>query len=268
MDLNKIRHEIDEIDDDLTELIIKRMEIVKDVAEYKSKTGTIIKDKKREDDIIVRLTNNIDEEYQCYVKELFNMIFELSRSYQSSLLNSETIENRRPDLSDLTNIILIGMPGSGKSSLGEILSKKTGKDFIDIDEEVEKAENLRIPEIFNVKGEEYFRDLESQMIADVCESKRQIISTGGGAVLRLDNQHAMKRNGIIVWIKRDIAKLGMDGRPLSKDTSSLKRMYSVRKIIYENICDIKIDNNEAVETAADNAIKKISELLNENGESK
>ena len=151
------------------------------------------------------------------------------------------------------------MPGSGKSTIGKILSAKTGKRFIDIDREVESLEQINIPKIFRAYGERHFRNLESEIINEVCKETGQIIATGGGAVLRPENISTMKKNGIIVWIKRDIDKLSIRDRPLSKDVDSLKKMFAERKDIYERNCDITIKNDQIL-SAANEAIGKIEGL--------
>ena len=147
------------------------------------------------------------------------------------------------------NIVLVGMAGCGKSTIGRQLAQKLGKTFVDIDEEIEKREGKTIPEIFKEKGEAYFREVEHNVVADACVKSGQVIATGGGAVLDEKNVEWMKANGKIVWIKRDIARLATDGRPLSKDLETVKNLYARREPIYKAICDCEIENNAALEDA-------------------
>lgn len=142
------------------------------------------------------------------------------------------------------NIVLVGMPGAGKTTIGKELSKLTGKEFVDIDDEIEIKEGMIIPEIFSTKGEEEFRKIESEVIKDVCQRKNIIIASGGGAILDKSNRFYMQLNGIIVWIRRDISKLETKGRPLSKNEETLKFILKSRYDIYKNIADIGIDIGE------------------------
>jgi len=114
------------------------------------------------------------------------------------------------------NIVLIGMPGSGKSSIGIEAAKRLGRTFVDMDAEIEKAEKTTIPDIFASKGEKYFRDVEKSIIANFGKEKSLVIATGGGAVLFSENYHSLKQNGKIYLIDRPIDMLATNGRPLSK----------------------------------------------------
>lgn len=154
----------------------------------------------------------------------------------------------------VTDIVLIGMPGSGKSVIGRRLSAALGRELIDTDAEIEKKTNKTIPEIFAESGEEYFRDIESEVIKEVSRGGR-IIATGGGAVKRAENINALKQNGKIFYLRRDTDKLARKGRPLSEDKAAVERLYSERKRLYENAADIIINNNGRLEAA----VKKIRE---------
>lgn len=153
------------------------------------------------------------------------------------------------------NIVLIGMPGCGKSSIGKILAQQTGRKFIDTDSEIERRSQLTIPEIFKIHGEKYFRELESQVIKDFSKEKNLIIATGGGAVLNPLNTKLLAGNGRVYYIKRNIEKLATEGRPLSKSTDELYKIYSSRNPLYLQSCDCEIDNNCDLESTA-NAILK------------
>lgn len=151
---------------------------------------------------------------------------------------------------DAENIILAGMPGSGKTTVAIELGKITGKEVIDIDEEIVKAEGCSIPELFEKQGETYFRDCESEQIARVGAMSRKIISLGGGSVLREQNYLPLHQNGRIYVLKRDLDLLGMDGRPLSKDKETLKQMWVVRKPRYERFADEDAYNDGTPEETA------------------
>ncbi len=157
------------------------------------------------------------------------------------------------------NIILIGMPGCGKTTTGKILSEMLGKEFIDCDEEIVKYKNMTIPEIFEKEGEEAFRKAEHEVIKKVSKKTGCIIATGGGCVTREENYPYLKQNGIVFWIKRNVEKLPTDDRPLSQKNNLLK-MYEERKPLYKKFCDYIVENKEnALETAE--TAKRIKEKL-------
>ena len=142
-----------------------------------------------------------------------------------------------------TNIVLVGMPGSGKTSVGKLLANELSMEFLDTDYLIEQRENKSIPQIFEQFGEEYFRKAESEVLRDVGILSGKIISTGGGVVKNYENYFPLKQNAIIVWIDRDIEKLVTDGRPLSKNLETVKKLYAERKDAYTAFADIKADNN-------------------------
>ena len=146
-------------------------------------------------------------------------------------------------VSDMRNIVLIGMPGCGKTTIGRIISEKTGKEFVDMDDEIVKKAGKPIPEIFEEVGEPGFRDIESQVAAELGKQRGLVIATGGGAILREENVYALKQNSLMIHIKRPLEELAMKGRPLSKDIDALRKMEAVRMPIYEAAADMTIDNS-------------------------
>lgn len=155
------------------------------------------------------------------------------------------------------NIVLIGMPGCGKTSVGVALSKELNREFIDIDQEIVKKDGRDIPTIFSESGEEYFRKLESEVLKEVGVLTGKIIVTGGGVVKNADNYFPLKQNGIIVWIDREIEKLATNGRPLSKDLCAVKKLYRERKELYESFADIKIKNDGSILDAVNEVNKHL-----------
>lgn len=150
-------------------------------------------------------------------------------------------------LADQTNIVLVGMPSSGKSTIGKEIARLTGKTFIDTDAIIE-TENGPITTIFEKNGEAYFRSIEEEVIARVGKERSQIIATGGGTIISERNRLNMKENGFIVYIKRNIDKLILDGRPLSQKLGVAK-LYEERSALYESIADCIVDNNTTIENA-------------------
>lgn len=155
------------------------------------------------------------------------------------------------------NVVLIGMPGSGKSTIAKELAIKLKKDFIDTDKEIEKKAGKTIPQIFQDDGEKYFRELEKQVIREVGAMTGKVIATGGGAVKDRDNLYPLKSNGTIFFIKRDVEKLVTKGRPLSKDLDTVKRLYEERKDMYLAFCDHQIDNDGDLLTAVKGVLEKL-----------
>ncbi|MBQ9707946.1 MAG: hypothetical protein IJV66_02035 [Firmicutes bacterium] len=143
----------------------------------------------------------------------------------------------------MRNIVLIGMPGCGKSTVAKALGKITGKTVVDMDDEIVRRAGISIPEIFARDGEAGFRNIESQVAADLGKEKAQIIATGGGAVLRAENVAALRQNGFVLLLKRPLDKLATKGRPLSRDVDALRKMEKERMPLYEAACDMMIDNS-------------------------
>lgn len=157
----------------------------------------------------------------------------------------------------MENIILIGMPGSGKSTVGRLIADKTGKKFVDADVLITEKAGCSIPEIFATQGETGFRALETQVLAEASKCSGLVVATGGGCVTREENYPLLHQNGTIFCLNRDIASLPTDGRPLSQ-ANKLEEMYRIRKPLYERFADYSIDCNSAPELAA-NAILSIWE---------
>lgn len=141
------------------------------------------------------------------------------------------------------NIVLIGMPGTGKSLIGKLLAELTGKTLQDTDAKIEEEAKMTIPEIFEKEGETGFRDRESAICKKLGKERNLIIATGGGAILRPENVDALRQNGTLVHITRSIDKLPTRGRPLSQNIETLKKMEAQRMPLYKSAADITFRNN-------------------------
>ena len=141
------------------------------------------------------------------------------------------------------NIVLIGMPGTGKSLIGKLLAELTGKTLQDTDTKIEEEAKMTIPEIFEKEGESGLRDRESAICKKLGKERNLIIATGGGAILRPENVDALRQNGTLVHITRSIDKLPTRGRPLSKNIETLKKMEAQRMPLYKAAADITFRNN-------------------------
>ena len=154
------------------------------------------------------------------------------------------------------NIVFIGMPGSGKTTFGKLLAEELHKEFIDTDEEIVKREGMSIPQIFEEKGEEYFRNIEMQVVSEISSKFNMVISTGGGTPLNKDNRLNLRHNGFVILVDRPVESLETDGRPLSV-SMDLREMLERRMPIYNKAKDAQIfcDGNIA------NTLRRIREVL-------
>ena len=153
-------------------------------------------------------------------------------------------------LNEVRNIVLIGMPGCGKSTVGKALSEKLHLPYADLDERIVERIKMPIPDYFASFGEKSFRDEESKAIKELYPFAPMVISTGGGAILRKENVVRLKQNGRLYFLDRDLEKLSLsDDRPLSKDRKSLQNLYESRYSLYLGSADRIIKNNETPEEA-------------------
>ena len=155
------------------------------------------------------------------------------------------------------NIVLIGMPGSGKSTIGKALAQKLGRYFIDTDDVITEKHGV-ISDIFAGKGEEYFRDIETLAVKETAKKGGIVIATGGGAILRKENVTALKQNGVVFFLNRPLEDIiPTSDRPLSSDIESLRKRFEERYPIYKAICDFEI----AIDGNVENAVNKIMRCL-------
>lgn len=162
------------------------------------------------------------------------------------------------------NIVLIGMPMSGKTTLGTMLSTAFNKEFIDIDKEIVNRENMSINEIFETKGEDYFRSIERELYKEYAKKNGLIISTGGGIVKNIQSIDYLKENGMIVFVDRKIEKMIMnEHRPLSKTYSDVKELLKERYQLYFDNCDFKINNNGSKKRAVIHIVEAFYEYLSD-----
>lgn len=164
------------------------------------------------------------------------------------------------------NIVLIGMPASGKSTVGKLLSKKISYEYYDADKYLERKENVKISTLFSEKGEEHFRNLETKYLKELSQKNGIIISTGGGAVKREENMKILKEKGIVVFLSRkieDIAKENHEARPLLKDINNIYKLYDERIELYKRYSDIIIENNGTLQEVTDRTAEEIEKIFAE-----
>ena len=202
MDLQELRQKIDEIDDSLVDLFQRRMDVSAEIAQYKQEHNLPVYDPARERQKLHNLSGRVKEGREAYVTALYSLLFELSRAEQERILNR--------------NIVLIGMPGCGKTSIGAELANKMGRVFADTDAWIAKTAGKPVPSIIAEDGEDRLRKLETDALKALCKQSGLIIATGGGVVKRPGNRSIIRQNGIIVFLDRDISQLSVSGRPLSE----------------------------------------------------
>lgn len=178
--------------------------------------------------------------------------------FTGSEIDDDLIASIHHNLETATqNIILIGMPGSGKSTVGKELAEALSKTFIDADAELVHTSGRAIPEIFSTDGEPAFRELEHQVLKSLGKRSGLVIATGGGCVTRKDNYRLLHQNGTIVWLQRDLELLPIEGRPLSQ-TNTPEDMYAIRKPQYAAFSDISVRNNAEIPEVVRTILSKLN----------
>ena len=173
---------------------------------------------------------------------------EASEWFQNATIPEERLaEIYRTVKAQMENIVLIGMPGCGKTTVGKALADKLGRQFFDADAEIAKKANMSIPEIFAKEGEDGFRSREIKVLSELGKQSGLVIATGGGCVTQAVNHSNLHQNGRIFWLKRQISQLPTDGRPLSQK-GNLEEMYRIRKPLYESFADVIIENETVEKT--------------------
>ena len=166
-----------------------------------------------------------------------------------------------------SNLILIGPMGAGKSSIGKRVARHFGLDFVDVDQLIETRTGARVPIIFEIEGEPGFRRRESDILAELCSGRGQLIATGGGAVLAAGNRDLLRRGGFVVWLRtpveRQLERLAQDrSRPLLQvpdRARHLREMARLRDPLYAETCDLVFESDQRrVGSAAERLVNALS----------
>ena len=185
---------------------------------------------------------------------------EAAEVFTGGKISDEVIEKIYRRLShQMKNIVLIGMPGCGKSTIGTLLAEKLGRTLADADEKIISLAGKSIPDIFAQDGEPTFRDWETKALTELGKQSGLVIATGGGCVTQKRNYPLLHQNGYLVWLERDCSVLPTDGRPLSQ-ANDLGKMYAIRKPIYEAFADIRVENAGTPEETAQKILDALEEL--------
>ena len=156
----------------------------------------------------------------------------------------------------MKNIILIGMPGCGKSTIGRLLAENQGRKFIDADRMIAEYAGMSIPEIFLKFGEDGFRKIETEVLSNLGKESGLVIATGGGCVTKQRNYSLLHQNGKIFYLLRDLDLLPTEGRPLSQ-ANQLSDLFDRRKVLYESFADYRIDNNSSASATVSRICEKL-----------
>ncbi|MBR4344738.1 MAG: chorismate mutase [Lachnospiraceae bacterium] len=257
VDLKELRKDIDIVDAELLTAFRKRFEITEKIGEYKAETNAELFCPEREEEKLDDLRKKLnDSEYAPYIVDLYKCIMDYSKYQQSN------------NIFGTKDIFLIGMPGCGKTTIGRLLADKMQRNFIDMDILFENTYKISPAKMIEDKGEAFFRDSETELLKKIVlkpHSQKdgdtihaRIISCGGGIVCRDDNKELLKTNSIVCYIKRDLAKLTVKGRPLSQK-NGIAALYDQRKEKYESWCDHIIENDRTPNECADRIISHIKE---------
>lgn len=164
---------------------------------------------------------------------------------------------------DMMNLVLIGMPGCGKSTIGRKVAREIGKRFVDLDREIEQEAKMTIPEIFERYGESQFRKMEQEVCERIAKEHGQVISCGGGIVKHLENMEHLRQNGMIIHIRRNVNALAVGGsRPLSTSREKLKQMEQERMPLYQKYSDLEVNNDTVFKVAVQRVKEGFDEIFN------
>ena len=165
-------------------------------------------------------------------------------------------------ITDKQNIVLIGMPSSGKTTIGKMLAKNLNRPFVDTDQEILNNTGMAPKDIISKQGEDKFRDIETAAVKEISKRQGIIISTGGGVITREINTQLLKENGIVVFLDRDFDNLEITSdRPLTSTKDKLLKIYNERYPLYKRYADIAVAVNEEFSITAEEILKVI---FNEN----
>lgn len=179
--------------------------------------------------------------------------------FEDVVIDDALVEPVHKEIHDLCETIcLIGMPGSGKSTLGRMLAEALGKKFIDTDVRIEELAGKTIPEIFAEDGEDVFRALETKALAEATATSGAVVATGGGIVKRPENHSLLKQNGRVILVERSLKELATGGRPLSSSGEALEKLYKERQPLYLALADVTVENRKSPAEAVSEILESLS----------
>ena len=187
-----------------------------------------------------------------------------SELFTNSKISDEVISNIKSKiLLDKLNIVLIGLPGVGKTTLGKLVAEQFNKEFVDMDSLIVNKENMSIKEIFDRYGEAYFRNLESNLCKELESKNNLVISTGGGVILNKENVKSLAKNGLIIFLDKELDLFTLsDERPLTKNKEELKKIRDLRYNLYLSSCDVLINLNNNLDKNKERIMEVVYEIIN------
>ncbi len=215
-----------------------------------------------------QITEFLFSALSCGVKTvngLYMLVAQAKRAaelfFGKDIPDSETERIYKKIQSKVTNIVLIGMPSSGKTTIGTLVAQKSGRGFFDTDERICHNSSKKIPYIIKNEGESEFRKLESIAAQQIGNLSGVVIATGGGIVTRAENYNPLRQNGLIFYLKRPLEELICDGRPLSSTKEKIVELFKVRSPLYESFADYTVTST-TIEETADEIIKIFNKHFN------
>lgn len=256
-DLEMYREQLALCDDKIIDALMERNAIIEKIMAYKEEYGMPILQPQQERKQKVRLEQKL--EHNKYQDEIYDV-------FQRILKNSKRIQARK--LFDY-NIVLIGFMGAGKTTVSDYLSTMFDMDIIEMDQEITDREEMSIPDIFATYGEEYFRDLETNLLVELQDRKNVIISCGGGTALRENNVAEMKKNGRVVLLTASPETIyervkDSDDRPVlkgRKNVGGIAELMEQRREKYEAAADIVVQtDHKTVLQVCEELVQRLSEM--------
>lgn len=260
-DLEMYREQLALCDDKIIDALVERNSIVEKIMAYKETYGMPILQPAQEEKQQKRLDENLEgNKYQEEIRDVFKRIYRNSKRIQARKLFSY-------------NIVLIGFMGAGKSTISDYLSMMFDMKLVEMDQEISERQEMSIPDIFATYGEEYFRNLETELLKELQTGRNCIISCGGGVAMREQNVTEMKKNGRVVLLTASPETIyervkDSNDRPLLKDNNNVEyiaELMEKRREKYEAAADIVIQtDNKTILQICEELITKLMELDKEN----
>lgn len=234
-DITFLRKEMDEIDTELVRLYLRRMETAAKIGEYKRRHDLPVYVPERESQLLQRVSALAGPDHGEGAQALFRLLMDHSKAWQRQLM---------------ANIVLIGMPGCGKSTVGELVARTLDRPLINTDIRIEESTGIPCGDYIRRYGEAAFRDVETAAVREAAEQTGCVIATGGGVVTRPQNMELLRRHGVVFHILRPLAELEITPeRPLSDTPEKLRALWEARGPLYEACRDYAVEGADADERA-------------------
>lgn len=210
-----------------------------------------------------RLLSEAAERGMPYAGGLYMLTAQAAKAYEmfcGRSLPDNKLESVYQMLSaSVCNVVLVGMPGCGKTTIGRMLAERMNRTLVDLDAEIEARAGMTVPALFERYGEPAFRKLEAEAAAEAGKKKGLVIACGGGTILTAENRAALRQNGRVYWLQRPVEQLETAGRPLSAGQTALRAMLEYRSPLYALACDVAVANNGSPAETAEQILEEFYE---------